>query len=280
MAKFDFTAPVTFAELEKTVEQAKTEAKSASKDEIRSLIGYIDLTTLAGDDTKDRVQKLAARAVRPVESDPSLKCGAVCVYPARILDVKAKLAELNEKDVQIASVVGGFPSGQYHLKSRVLECQLAAEDGANELDTVINRAAALDGDWETVKSEIEQLKAAGKSAHLKVILATGELKSHEKIYKASWASILGGADFIKTSTGKEFVNATLEVAYVMLQAIKEYHTQTGKKIGFKPAGGIRTVQEALEFVKLVQIVLGNDWLTPKLFRIGASSLLDNVIQAL
>ncbi|CAD5217364.1 unnamed protein product [Bursaphelenchus xylophilus] len=280
MADFDFTGPVSFPDLEKTVEQAKADAKTSSKEVIRSLVTYIDLTTLAGDDTRKRVQDLAARASKPFPNDPSLKCAAVCVYPARIGDVKEKLAELGEQDVKIASVVGGFPSGQYHLQSRVLECQLAAEDGADELDTVINRAAALEGKWKVVEEEILQMKRAGNGKHLKVILATGELKSVENIYRASLASILGGADFIKTSTGKESVNATLEAAYVMLEVIKEYYEKTGKKIGFKPAGGIRTVQEALEYVYLIKIVLGDEWLTPKLFRIGASSLLDNVLKEL
>lgn len=180
----------------------------------------------------------------------------------------------------VASVAGGFPSGQYLNKSKLVEIEGCVEDGATEIDTVISRGEALDGNWKFIFDELVEQKKACKNAHLKVILATGELQNDQNIYKASWAAMLAGADFIKTSTGKETVNATLEVAHVMLKAIDAFHKLTGKKIGFKPAGGIKTVDEALEFVALVKTILGDEWLNPELFRIGASSLLDNVVKAL
>ncbi|PIO57197.1 deoxyribose-phosphate aldolase domain protein [Teladorsagia circumcincta] len=149
-------------------------------------------------------------------------------------------------------VAAGFPSGQYHLKSKLLEVELTVADGATEIDIVISRAAALEGDWKTVYDEVAALKTACGSAHLKTILATGELKTLVNVYKASWASILAGSDFIKTSTGKETTNATLEVAFVMCSAIKRWHELTGKKVGFKPAGGIKTPSEALSYVALIK----------------------------
>ncbi|KAK5973978.1 hypothetical protein GCK32_003346 [Trichostrongylus colubriformis] len=249
------------------------------KEEIRKLVGYIDLTTLAGDDTKDRVVKLVDRALSPIPGDSSTTCAAVCVYPQRVHDVTKHLKEINKK-FNVAAVAAGFPSGQYHLKSKMLEVELTVADGATEIDIVISRAAALDGDWKTVFDEVSALKATCGSAHLKTILATGELKTLTNVYKASWASILAGSDFIKTSTGKESTNATLEVAFVMCSAIKRWHELTAKKVGFKPAGGIKTPLEALAYVALIKDVLGEEWLTPKLFRIGASSLLDYCLKAL
>lgn len=223
------------------------------KDEIRKVIQYIDLTTLNGDDTASKVVALAKRAINPVPTDPSIHCGSVCVYPQRIADVKKFLVS-SKLNSNITSVAGGFPSGQYHLKSKVLEVELSVADGATEIDIVISRASALDEDWKTVHDEVLACKKACGSAHLKTILATGELKTLSNVYRASWASILAGSDFIKTSTGKESVNATLEVAYVMCTAIKRWHELTGKKVGFKPAGGIKTVDEALSYVALVKDV--------------------------
>jgi deoxyribose-phosphate aldolase len=266
---------------EDAVAKAKKDAieLAKNKDEVKKLISYIDLTTLAGDDTRSRVEKLVDKALMPVSSDESLHCGAVCVYPARVKDVVRHLKSKGKK-LNVASVAGGFPSGQYHQKSKLLEIELCVEDGATEIDTVISRGEAIDGNWQAVYDELKQQKAACKDAHLKVILATGELQNDENIYKASWAAILAGADFIKTSTGKETVNATLEVAYIMLKAIEKYYKESGRKIGFKPAGGIKTVEEALGFVALIKAILGDEWLNPDLFRIGASSLLDNVINKL
>ncbi|KAI1727786.1 deoC/LacD family aldolase domain-containing protein [Ditylenchus destructor] len=251
--------------LQKVSKQAKS--LENNKDELKNLIKYIDLTTLSGDDT-------------PAKVHPSIRCAAVCVYPARILDVVNYLKKENQ-DLEIASVAGGFPSGQYHLASRLLEVKLAVADGANEIDTVINRAAALDGQWETVYGELKQMKELCQTpVKLKVILAVGDLKRNEHVHKASWAAMLAGADFIKTSTGKEDVNATLEYSLVMCKAIKRFHELTGCKIGFKPAGGIKTVSDALSYRCLVEEVLGNEWITPEYFRIGASSLLDNITKHL
>ncbi|CAJ0932324.1 unnamed protein product, partial [Mesorhabditis belari] len=261
--------------------QYKAQAKDLlhNKAEVLKVVQYIDLTTLAGDDTKDRVEALTDRALKPIPSNASIHCGAVCVYPQRVADV-AKHLKANGKKLNIASVAAGFPSGQYHLKSKVLEVELTVADGATEIDIVISRAAALGGDWKTVYDEVHALKQACGKAHLKTILATGELKTLSNVYKASWASILAGSDFIKTSTGKESVNATLEVAYVMCQAIKRWHELTGEKVGFKPAGGIKTTEEALEYVALIKEILGDEWLNPELFRIGASSLLDDCLKHL
>ncbi|GMR35412.1 hypothetical protein PMAYCL1PPCAC_05607, partial [Pristionchus mayeri] len=268
-------------EITRVTEECEKRAKEleTSKEELLKVIGYIDLTTLAGDDTKDRVTALLDRAVAPYAKDSAVKCGAVCVYPARVADVKSHMKKKGYK-LNIASVAAGFPSGQYRLESRLLEIELAVADGATEIDIVINRAAALDDDWTTVYNEVRAMKAACGAAHLKTILATGELKTLSNVYKASWASILAGSDFIKTSTGKETVNATIEVSFVMLCAIKRWHHLTGKKVGFKPAGGIKTATEALTYVALVEKVLGNEWLNPSLFRIGASSLLDDVLKKL
>ncbi|WKX93676.1 hypothetical protein Q1695_011160 [Nippostrongylus brasiliensis] len=249
------------------------------KAQVKKVIGYIDLTTLAGDDTKARVVALTDRALAPVPGDSSITCAAVCVYPQRVHDVSQHLNEIKKK-LNIAAVAAGFPSGQYHLKSKLLEVELTVADGATEIDIVISRAAALEGDWKTVHDEVAALKSACGKAHMKTILATGELKTLSNVYKASWASMLAGSNFIKTSTGKETVNATLEVAFVMCSAIKKFHEKTGKKIGFKPAGGIKTPQEALAFIALIKDVLGEEWLNPNLFRIGASSLLDNCLKAL
>jgi deoxyribose-phosphate aldolase len=272
---------VAFPKLEQTVADIKSKIPSlrSSKEELRKLVTYIDLTTLSGDDTRSRVEALVDKALAPTSSQPDLRCGAVCVYPARVADVTRHLKQLN-KQLNVASVAGGFPSGQYLLITRLLEIQLAVKDGATEIDTVINRAAALDGDWELVYDELKQMKRACDDAHLKTILATGELKNNENIYKASFAAMLSGSDFIKTSTGKETVNATLEVAYVMCLAIRRYFELTGRRVGFKPAGGLRTIEDALGYRILIEEVLGKEWLTPELFRIGASSLLDVIVKEL
>ncbi|MFH4975075.1 hypothetical protein AB6A40_001784 [Gnathostoma spinigerum] len=273
--KFD---PKTIdAEIVKIKESVSSLRKD--KDEVKRVISHIDLTTLAGDDTSQRVEALVDKALAPYPQDATIHTAAVCVYPARVTDVKNHLIKLG-KDLRIASVAAGFPSGQYHIESRRLEVELAVADGATEIDIVLNRAAALSQDWSLVFNEVATLKNACGVAHMKTILATGELNSYENIYKASWASMMAGSDFIKTSTGFEKVNATLEAAYVMCVAIKRYHGLTGRKVGFKPAGGIRTLEDALGYRVLVENVLGKEWLTPELFRYGASSLLENVLKDL
>lgn len=272
-----FDEHVIASEIAKIKERTKDLLRD--RNELKKLIEYIDLTTLSGDDTRKRVQELVDKALLPYPQDPNIRCAAVCVYPARVADVKQYITSKREK-LNIASVAAGFPSGQYRLESRKLEVELAVADGADEIDIVINRAAALDQDWKLVHDEVSDLKKCCGIAHLKTILATGELRSNENIYKASYASILAGSDFIKTSTGKETVNATLEVAYVMCTAIKRYFEATGVRIGFKPAGGLRTAEDAMGFRVLVEDLLGVEWLTPKLFRFGASSLLDSIVKDL
>uniref|UniRef100_A0A0N5ASH7 deoxyribose-phosphate aldolase n=1 Tax=Syphacia muris TaxID=451379 RepID=A0A0N5ASH7_9BILA len=256
------------------IAKIKEKAKQLLNDAVlKRLIQHIDLTTLSGDDTRKRVEDLVDQALCPYPADPSIKCAAVCVYPARVADVKNYMNHKNTK-VNIAAVAAGFPSGQYRLESRLLEIKLAVEDGADEIDIVINRAAALEQNWKLVYNEIAEMKKMCGPAHMKTILATGELQNYENIYKASCVGIAAGSDFIKTSTGKEAVNATLEVAYIMCTAIKRHFAATGKRVGFKPAGGLKTAEDALGFWILVETMLGEEWLTPSLFRFGASSLKD------
>ncbi|EPB71011.1 putative deoxyribose-phosphate aldolase [Ancylostoma ceylanicum] len=220
-AQFDKEVSRDFDTQEIASATARYEKEAAQlvkdKTQVKKVIGYIDLTTLAGDDTKGRVVALVDRALNPV--------------PGRVADVSKHLAA-KKKTFNVASVAAGFPSGQYHLQSKLLEVQLTVADGATEIDIVISRAAALEDDWKTVYNEVAALKGACGNAHMKTILATGELKTLANVYKASWASILAGSDFIKTSTGKESTNATLEVAYVMCAAIKRWHELTGKKVQY------------------------------------------------
>lgn len=201
--------------------------------------------------------------------------GAVCVYPSRVTDCKKAMSTFHAK-IPIASVATGFPTGQTPLTTRLDEIRHAVEDGANEIDIVINRTLALAGDWKGVYDEVQQMREACGEAHMKTILATGELASMQNVYKASMVCMMAGADFIKTSTGKEGVNATLPVALVMLRAIRDYHERTQYKVGFKPAGGIRTAKDACTWLTLMKEELGDEWTKPELFRIGASSLLGDI----
>lgn len=246
----------------------------------------IDLTTLSGDDTPSNVHRLCSKAANPLREDllhglgiPKgvVTTGAVCVYPARVSDCINSFSKMGlEKHIPVAAVATGFPTGQYKLSSRLQEIQDAVDDGASEIDVVINRTAALTGDWEIVYSEVCDMKKACGKAHLKTILATGELGSLQNVYKASMVCMMAGADFIKTSTGKEGVNAVLPVGIVMARAIWDYYVDTGVKVGFKPAGGIRTAKDALSWQFLMMEELGSDWLKPSLFRIGASGLLGDI----
>lgn len=254
-------------------------------------VSCIDLTTLSGDDTSTNVERLCFRAVHALDDEllpdySNLHCGAVCVYPARVPDCMQTFRRLNMlSKVNIAAVATGFPSGQYGLKTRVQEVKEAVENGANEIDVVINRPAAIAGNWYVVFEELCEMrkacdirKADGHKVHLKVIIGAGDLllSSPNTIYSASLVSILAGANFVKTSTGKESVNATLPIGYIMMRAIADYHDLTGINIGFKPAGGIRTHKDALCWLMLVKMLLGPEWLNNKLFRFGASGLLDDV----
>jgi deoxyribose-phosphate aldolase len=247
----------------------------SDKEVLKTIFSCIDLTTLKETDSADSVTAFVQK-VNTFKTDyPNLpSVGAVCVFP-----VFAPIAKqyLTVEGVQKAVVSGGFPSSQTFLDIKVLETKKAVDFGATEIDVVISIGEFLDGNYEFVYEEIRQLKDACGKAHLKVILETGAIKDPELIWNASIIAMDAGADFIKTSTGKIPTAATLEAAYVMCQAIKSYHTKTGKKIGFKPAGGIAESAEAIEYYAVVKEVLGEQWLNNKLFRIGASRLANNLL---
>ena len=242
----------------------------------------IDLTTLAGDDTPARVQRLCAKAMRPL-GDALLKglgledapptVGAVCVYPTM---VPAAVKALKGSGIPVASVATGFPAGLTPLPQRLAEIRYAVGEGAGEIDIVINRALVFDQEWQALYDEVAAMREACGEAHLKAILATGDLKTLRNVYKASMVSMQAGADFIKTSTGKEDVNATLPVSLVMIRALRDYGEETGYRVGFKPAGGLKTAKDALNWLFLMKEELGRPWLEPDLFRIGASSMLADI----
>lgn len=245
-------------------------------------IQVIDLTTLAGDDTPGRVRRLCAKARNPLRHDlvealglppGSLTTGAVCVYPAM---VETAVASLQGTGIPVASVATGFPSGLTPLTQRLAEIRHAVEAGADEIDIVITRAHALTRNWHALYDELRQMREMCGPAHMKAILATGDLKTLTVTYRASMVAMMAGADFIKTSTGMESVNATLPVSLVMVRAIREYEAQTGFKVGFKPAGGLRKAKDALAWLFLMKEELPREWLEPALFRIGASSLLADI----
>jgi deoxyribose-phosphate aldolase len=246
-------------------------------------ITCIDLTTLAGDDTPGRVKRLCAKAKQPVRpdmlealgvGDQKITVGAVCVYPNR---VREAVEALQGTDIPVASVAAGFPAGQTPIPQRIGEIEQAIEAGAREIDIVISRNHVLTGNWQALYDEIKQFReTCGKAAHMKTILATGDLGTLKQVYQASLVAMMAGTDFIKTSTGKERINATLEFGLVMTRAIREYGLRTGYKIGFKPAGGIAKAKQILAWQALMHEELGVEWLMPNLFRIGASSLLTDL----
>jgi deoxyribose-phosphate aldolase len=242
----------------------------------------IDLTTLAGDDTPGRVRRLCAKARHPFSdellsaldlADAPPTVGAVCVYPTM---VGAAVKALAGSGIPVASVATGFPAGLTPLKLRLAEIAYAIGEGAGEIDIVITRAHVLNRDWSALYDEVKAMREACGPAHLKAILATGDLKTLRNVYAASMVAMQAGADFIKTSTGKEDVNATMPVSLVMLRALRDYGALTGHDIGFKPAGGLRTAKDALNWLFLMKEELGDRWLQPDLFRIGASTLLNDI----
>jgi len=243
----------------------------------------IDLTTLSGDDTETNVARLCLKAARPVRKDlmeamdmvdEGITTGAVCVYPNRVAECVQLLKKYKAEQIPVAAVATGFPSGQYSLSTRLEEIKLAVAAGAREIDIVINRQLALEHRWEELYKEVVAMKeACGQQVHMKSILAIGELGSMNNVYKCSLVCMMAGSDFIKTSTGKEGVNATLPVGLVMCRAIREYNEKTGFSVGFKPAGGIRTAKDAMNWLILIKEELGDDWLNNRMFRIGASGLL-------
>lgn len=245
-------------------------------------IQCIDLTTLAGDDTAGRVRRLCAKARRPVRedilealglADAGITTGAVCVYPTMVPHaVKA----LEGSGIPVASVATGFPAGLTPLPLRLAEITYAVEQGAHEIDIVITREHVLTQNWSALYDEIAAMREVCGDAHMKAILATGDLNTLTNVYRASMVAMQAGSDFIKTSTGKEDVNATLPVSLTMVRALRDYGELSGRSVGFKPAGGLKTAKDALAWLTLMKEELGNRWLEPDLFRIGASSMLGDI----
>ncbi|MFB8339721.1 deoxyribose-phosphate aldolase [Brucella cytisi] len=245
-------------------------------------IQCIDLTTLAGDDTAGRVRRLCAKARRPVRedilealglADAGITTGAVCVYPTMVPHaVKA----LEGSGIPVASVATGFPAGLVPLPLRLAEITYAVEQGAYEIDIVITREHVLTQNWSALYDEIAAMREVCGDAHMKAILATGDLNTLTNVYRASMVAMQAGSDFIKTSTGKEDVNATLPVSLTMVRALRDYGELSGQSVGFKPAGGLKTAKDALAWLTLMKEELGNRWLEPDLFRIGASSMLGDI----
>ncbi|KAB8177751.1 MULTISPECIES: deoxyribose-phosphate aldolase [Microbispora] len=248
---------------------------TAKKQAIDMAIGMVDLTTLEGADTPGKVRAMCAKAVRPDPADASVPpVAAVCVYPDLVATAVEALAG---SGVKVASVATSFPSGRSSLEVKVAETSLAVAAGAAEIDMVIDRGAFLAGDYLKVYEEIVATKEACADAHLKVILETGELATYDNVRRASWLAMIAGADFIKTSTGKVSPAATLPVTLVMLEAVRDFLAATGRKVGVKPAGGIRTTKDAIKYLVLVNETAGPDWLDPDWFRLGASSLLNDLL---
>jgi deoxyribose-phosphate aldolase len=241
-------------------------------------IRMMDLTTLEGKDTEGKVRALCAKGRRPDPSDPSIpSVAAICIYPALVPVAKEAL---KGSTVKVASVATGFPSGQTWLDVKLSETRHAVDAGADEIDMVIDRGAFLQGDYAAVFDEVVAVKGAAGDAHLKVIIETGELETLDNVRRASILAMAAGADFIKTSTGKVTPAATLPVTLVMLEAIRDFHRRTGRIVGMKPAGGIRTAREAIAYLVVLYETLGARWMTPDLFRFGASSLLNDVLMQL
>lgn len=243
-------------------------------------IECIDLTTLAGDDTAERVKRLCAKARQPLRADlqtalgiHDLHTGAVCVYHDM---VETAVHALAGTGIPVAAVSTGFPAGLSPFHLRVAEIEESVKAGASEIDIVISRRHVLSGDWQALYDEMRAFRAACGDAHVKAILATGELGTLRNVARASLICMMAGADFIKTSTGKESVNATLPVSLVMIRAIRDYYERTGIRVGYKPAGGISKAKDALVYLTLIKDELGNRWLQPDLFRFGASSLLTDI----
>jgi len=264
---------------ERAASLAKRSIKKAAKLQgIRLAISMIDLTTLEGKDSDGKVRQMCQKALHPLPGDPSVgPVAAVCVYP-NLVAIAAQT--LRGTPVHIASVATGFPSGQVPLPVKIDETRRAVGDGADEIDMVIDRGAFLSGEYAKVADEIALVKEACGAAHLKVILETGELQTYDNVRQASHLAMNAGADFIKTSTGKIQPAATPPVVLVMLEAIRDHFLATGKRIGMKPAGGMKTSKQALHMLVLVKETLGDAWLTPDLFRLGASTLTNDLLMQL
>ena len=251
--------------VEKIINELSKDA--ASQNELKLALSLVDLTALEGKDTEQRIKELCKKAI-------TTGTAAVCVYPTLVAVAKNELKGSHQK---VASVAGAFPSAQLPLKLRVEEAKYAIEQGADEIDMVISRGKFLEGNYNFIYDEVAAFKEACKSTTLKVILETGELESLDNIRIASDIALHAGADFIKTSTGKIGVNATLPAICVMLQAIKDFYVTSGKKCGIKPSGGISDGNTAAQYLRLTEKIVGKEWLTPSLFRFGASRLVDNLV---
>lgn len=245
-------------------------------------VSCIDLTTLSGDDTDGNVHRLCAKARQPVRQeilealgvgDMNLQTGAVCVYHNFI---KTAVQSLEGSNIPVAAVSTGFPAGLIPTPQKLKEIEESVKDGAKEIDIVVSRANVLTGNWKAMYDEVSAFRKTCGDAHMKTILATGELGTLTNVARASQVCMMAGADFIKTSTGKEPINATLPVSLVMVRAIRDYYERTGFMVGFKPAGGIRTAKQSLEWLFLIKEELGMDWLNSKMFRFGASGLLSDI----
>ena len=262
-----------------------TKRRSVKKDYqaawLLKAISLIDLTTLSGDDTAGKVERLCEKAKRPISLDlhdklglkqGDIKVGAVCVYHHLIKEAKKNLPN----NIPVAAVSTGFPAGLSSFKTRKQEITESIKNGADEIDIVINRGFVLQNNWKKLYEEVRDFKKAAKTKHIKAILGVGDLETLRNVAKASMVCMMAGADFIKTSTGKESINANLNNSLVMLRMIRHFYQMTGKKIGFKPAGGISTAKTVIEFLILVMEELGNEWINPQYLRIGASSLLIDI----
>lgn len=265
-----------------TLATRRTVKKETQAAWLLKAIACMDLTTLSGDDTAERVRRLCAKARNPLQrhiveglgiEDLHLTVGAVCVYHTF---VEAAVKALEGSGIPVAAVSAGFPAGLSPLAERVAEVRRSVEAGAQEIDIVITRAHVFSGEWQALYDEIAAFRQAAGNAHLKTILGTGDLMTLRNVARASWVAMMAGADFIKTSTGKEAVNATLPVSLVMVRCIREYAERTGMAVGFKPAGGIRTAKQAMDWLALMKEELGRPWLEPSLFRFGASGMLGDI----
>ncbi len=264
---------------ERAASLAKRSIKKAAKQAgIRLAISMLDLTTLEGKDSEGKVRQLCQKAIRPLPGDPSIPhVAAVCVYPNL---VPVAREALTGSGVKVASVATGFPAGLIPLPVKIEDTRRAVAMGADEIDMVIDRGAFLSGDYDRVSEEILAVKEACGQARLKVILETGELETYDNVRRASHLAMAGGTDFIKTSTGKVTPAATPGVVLVMLEAIRDHYLETGRRVGIKPAGGIKTSKQALHLLVLAKETLGDAWLTPDLFRIGASTLANDLLMQL
>jgi deoxyribose-phosphate aldolase len=261
---------------ERALELADRSVKNESKlRTIRTVISMLDLTTLEINDSRGKVQALCRKAIKPIEDGSEIPhVAAVCIYPKFIKTAKKVLFG---SGVKVASVTASFPSGQIPLRIKLEEVKQAISLGVDEVDIIINRDEFLTGNYDFTFNEVRKIKEVCGNILLKVILETGRLETFDNVRKASLIAMSAGADFIKTSTGKIQPPATIPMALVMLEAIRDFYNEMGRKVGMKPAGGIRTTEAVISYLTLVNKTLGNEWLTPDLFRIGASSLLDDLI---